>query len=181
MARNPFQRVVAPLLVLFALACGLIGCRPAHPLNQKISANSSIDHNLWRANVQGSLSREQWADFDEAIQEVRLKIMAEHVATLSADVEQALWERIHKRPLCEVMTEGFKFRLARLTEELAEKEKVLAINNSLRTKPGDTESADYLYNLREEATDELESLDAKIAKVQEQLRAYDPVVFGKSS
>jgi len=119
-------------------------------------------------------------DFDEAIQEVRLKIMTEKVATLSNDVDEALWLKIHHRPLCEVMQEGFQFRLARLTVDREELAKVLAMNSALRTKRGDTASADFLKNLRQDEAEQIAALDAKIAKVQEQLRVYDRAVLGQA-
>lgn len=180
MTQQSFHRFNVWVFAALVLACGLSGCRPTHPLNQKISANSLVDHNLWRARVQSSLSQEQWADFDEAIQELRLKIMAEKVATLSRDVDEALWLKIHQRPLCEVMQEGFQFKLARLTAEREELAKVLAMNATLRTKRGDTASSDFLKNLRQDEANQIAALDGKIAKVQEQLPKYDPAVCSKS-
>jgi len=174
---NKRSRVIIAQVVLgLVLACGLIGCRPANPLNQKISANSSVDHRLWRAHVQGSLTQAQWADFDEAIQELTLKIMAEHVATLSAEVEKALLQKIHGRALCEILTEGFQFKLSRLTEERADLARRSKINASLRTRPGDLDSAYYLKDLHQEEIKQLAELDAKITQLKEKLQAYGPAV-----
>lgn len=164
------------VLVLLALACGLSGCRPANPLNQTISANSAIDHNLWRSNVSGSLSQEQWLDFDTAIQELRLKIMAEHIAVLTADVDAALLAKINKRPVCEILHEGFEFKLGRLNQDRVEALRVFKIDSALRTKPGDFESANFLKNRLQEETADLAALEAKIATAQEKMQKYDPAV-----
>lgn len=178
MTKQTYAIIVLAFIGL-VLACGLVGCRPSNPLNQKISAHSAIDHNLWRANVRDSLSREQWDDFDEAIQEVRLKLMAEHVATLSAEVEAALWQKIHQRTLCDVMREGFEFKFGRLSADRVELLRVLNINASLRTRRGDTASANYLKELRQDDLDQIAALDAKIAKVQAKLQKYDPAVVAQ--
>ena len=181
MSKKFHLRIVVPFFALLALACGLAGCRPTNPLNQKISASSEEDHRLWRAHAQDSLSQAQMDDYDEAIQELRLKIMAEHVASLSDAVNEALWMKINQRPVCEVIQEGFQFQLSRLNADKVELLRVHKINASLKTKPGDTESADHLKSVRQAEAEQIAALDAKIAKVREKLQKYDPKLYTATS
>jgi len=142
-------------------------------------ASSPIDLVWWRADASGRLDREQWRDLDEAIQEIKFRIMIDHTASGSDAVDQAMRERINGRTVREVLTTGYRSRLDRLNIERAESINVITTNARLVTLSGDTASADYLREKRKVQSDALNVILEKIRQVETKLKIYDPEFFVK--
>jgi hypothetical protein len=164
------------LLVLTCLTVGaaLCGCHPTNPLDRKIMASSPIDFMWWRADASKNLDREQWREFDEAIQEIRFRMTIDHIASGRDAVDQAMRERINGRTVREVLIMGYRSRLDRLDTERAESMKVITTNARLVTRPGDTASADYLRKRRKAESEALNAILEKIRQAETMLKIYDP-------
>ena len=168
------------VLTWLTVSAALCGCHPANPLDQKIMASSPIDLVWWRADASGRLDREQWRDLDEAIQEIKFRIMIDHTASGSDAVDQAMRERINGRTVREVLTTGYRSRLDRLNIERAESINVITTNARLVTRPGDTASADYLRKRRKAESDALAVTLEKIRQAETKL-IRKPRFWGCSS
>jgi hypothetical protein len=137
-------------------------------------ASSPIDFVWWRTDASGSLDREQWREFDEAIQEIKYRMTIDHIASGRDAVDQAMRERINGHTVREVLTIGYGFMLDRLNIERAESIKVITTNARLVTRPGDTASADYLRKRRKAESDALAVTLEKIRQAETKLKIYDP-------
>lgn len=162
------------VLTCLTVSAALCGCHPTNPLDRKIMASSPIDFVWWRTDASGSLDREQWRDFDEAIQEIKFRMMIDHVASGGAAVDKATRDRINGRTVREVLTIGYTSMLDRLNIERAEAIKVITTNARLVTRPGDTASADYLLKKRKAQSDVLEVILEKMRQAETKLKIYDP-------
>ncbi len=89
----------AALLCLVLLA----GCARTPPLQQPVDAETPMALNLWRAKMSRDLTTEDWRWFDVVIQEHKFQIMLAGKITGSAAIDAAVHERIHGRPLAEVI------------------------------------------------------------------------------
>ena len=137
-------------------------------------ASSPIDFVWCRTDASGSLDREQWRDFDEAIQEIRFRMTIDHIASGGAAVDKATRDRINGRTVREVLAIGYTSMLDRLDIERAEAINVITTNARLVTRSGDTASADYLLKKRKAQSDVLEGILEKIRQAETKLKIYDP-------
>ena len=137
-------------------------------------ASTPIDFVWWRGDASKSLDREQWREFDEAIQEIKFRMTIDHIASGRDAVDQAMRERINGRTVREVLTMGYRSMLDRLDTERAESIKVITTNARLVTRPGDTASADYLRKRRKAESDALDAIVEKMRQAETMLKIYDP-------
>ena len=165
-------------LICLTVSAALCGCHPTNPLDRKVTASSPIDFVWWRADASGSLDREQWRDFDEAIQEIKFRMTIDHIASGGAAVDQAMRDRINGRTVREVLAIGYTSLLDRLNIERADSINVITTNARLVTRPGDTASADYLGKKRKAQSDVLEVILEKIRQAETKLKIYDPTFLG---
>jgi len=168
-------RAKFPLLILLLFLVAAAGCGPSDPLSRPVVADSAVTHALWRSRSEPHLSKQQWVEFDEALQELRFQLMREKAGGSSEAVERALHAAIHNRSIREVMIEGTQSRLLRLIAVRDELDRMIKTNSRLRTKPGDRESQDYLNYRRNDQTDRLEQLQAEILAMETRLAKLKPV------
>jgi hypothetical protein len=151
------------------------GCGPSDPWLQQVSAKSPTEFNIWQSRLAGKFSAADRTRIADALQEVRLQIMGERelrramdepVISGSEAIESALRERVHGRPLREVLQLGYEIRVRRLSRELAGLEDAMKRNAGLVTKPGDVESKHHLEGLRDRQA-------ARVAKYREDLAAAE--------
>ena len=62
---------------------------------------------MWKSQITGRLTAQQSRDLDEAIQELKLAIMAGHDATGSAEIDGAMRAKIDRRTVREALRLGF--------------------------------------------------------------------------
>jgi hypothetical protein len=169
-------RAQAAVLAL-ALCVSLVsGCGPSVPLDTRVSVTDSLSLSLARAEAQQVLKPEQMEDFDKAIQEIKLHIMAEGTAHGSDAVAEAMYEKVNGHTLRSIIQMGLEAEYQRAEFERSTLEKSMATNALMRTRPGDNESATYLSDLRERQTARLKAATDEVKHVKERLAASgDPV------
>ena len=167
---NPFTLVGLTLtLVGIGLIGGSFGCSRNPPLDDIVAARSDFGLLMWKADVAGDFTREEWHDFDEAVKELKYTIMASGEASGSDGVRDALLQKIDGKSVRQVLALGLGDRLRRLTKDRDDLTGYLAHNQRLRTKEGDNASADYLDNVRDQQAKRLELLNEQIDAVKKVL------------
>ena len=124
---------------------------------------------MWRSDLSNSLTPQEWASFDLALQEFKLQIMMSGQATGGEAINAAVREKIDGRKLLEVMQEGIQIRLKRIKADKAELEQAIQTNSRMRIKPGDDEKAKELADFQQ-------SLAKKLAKMTEDVAATETVL-----
>ena len=157
---------VAGVLGLIAAASG---CSRGEPLERKVSAASPVAFARWQNRLADDFPPEKRRQIEEALQEIRLKIMGDREATGSAAIDEAFRARIHDRPLREAIQLGWESRLLRLRAEGQALEKVLEKNSTLQTREGDTVSERYLVELHQKQVTRLERIRADIVATEKEL------------
>jgi len=164
--------LASTLIVAAGLAAA--GCGARDPLESKVTAESPVGLQMWMADASGRLSQEQAANLQEAIQELRFRIMAEGRASGSGPIEAALCGEIDGKSVREVVIAGFNCEAARLQGELAELHNSTRENARLRVREGDTASADYLDRVRTKVAKRLEDAVDAQARAKRILAEYTP-------
>lgn len=145
----------------------LSGCTKVAPLDEKVVATSDFNFMMWKADVAGDFTLQEWHDFDEALQDIKFDVMASGKASGTNGVSNAAYERIDGKTVREVLKTGFDLKLKRLGDEREKIAAFLAINKKFRTRKGDEESATQLANIREEQERRLEVLDRHLEEARE--------------
>ena len=165
-------------IVWLTIVCILSGCHSGDPLDKKITAESSDDFAHSRRGVIDVLDREQMLDFDDAVQEIRLRIIIGRNATgKSLDqnlVDGGVRERINELSVREIIQIGYRSKLERLNMERLELETMIHENAVRRTRHGDTEAARFLHDLGKDQSEQLQAVLQKISKTEDRLKLYDP-------
>lgn len=169
-------RPAGTILVLSVVLALAPGCGPSVPLDTRVTATDSLSLSLARAEAQQALTPQQMEDFDKAIQEIKLHIMAAGTAHGSEAVSEALYQSINGHTLRSIIQMGLESEYTRAEFERSTLEKSMATNALMRTRPGDTDSATYLSDLRERQTARLKAATEEVKHVKERLAASgDPV------
>lgn len=142
------------------------GCGPKPRLDRVVAAESARDFSSWQTRNRDAFNAEEWAEFEAALQDIKLKIIALGEATGTEAVNDALRPKIHQRTVRDVLRLGYETRLWRLSVQVSELGKMLEGNATLRTNPGDTASRDYL--VRQERTQR-----AQLDKALEEVRVAE--------
>ncbi len=162
----------APLcLLLAALALGTAGCGPSDPLDATVSAHDELGLSMWRGEASRRLSLRQLDDLDRALQEIRFHIMATGAATGSKPVEEAMLQAVDGQTLRHVLQQGLGWELERAETERSTLEAGMKTNALMRTRPGDTDSANYLTDLRERQVKRLKAATDEVNRAREGLAA----------
>jgi hypothetical protein len=163
---------------LFAVAAVCLassGCGPSDPLETKVIADDPVAFSMWESKSHDLLPPAQIQEFDDAVQEYKFHIMAEGKATGSEAVSDSMREAINGRTIRYVLQQGLGWKLSRLEAERAGLEGVMAQNAQMRTRPGDTASADYLNVFRKRQEAQLASVTEEIALTREKLKSASPL------
>lgn len=149
----------------------LTGCNRGDPHQVAVEATSPATLAKWRMKMSDRFTRDEWREFEAALQDVRLRVMADREASGSAAVEEAMCGRINGHTLREVLAMGYGARLTRLRPVRDELKKAVEGNELIVTKPGDRESVRYLETLRERQLERLRKTEAEIAAAEQRLAA----------
>jgi hypothetical protein len=160
-----------PLILVFAFCVVATGCQRTPRYEQKVAAETTSDFGRWQRDVQGSFKPAEWAEFESALQDIKVRIIAHKEATGADGVNDALRPKIHGRTVREVLRQGYEAKLWRLNVELTELEKMIKANATLQTNPGDSASGDYLAR-------KLRDQSERFRKVEEEIRAAEETVKG---
>jgi hypothetical protein len=149
---------IAAIVVSFCC----FGCSPVDKLDEKVLVRSPLDMVMWRANIARRQTTQERRELDDMIQELKFSVMLKGTATGSEAIEEAVREEINGRTLREILLKGHQYKRGRLLTEKSRLEVFIKDNASLRTRPGDTASADYLRRIREQQTAKLEEIDREL-------------------
>lgn len=159
--------VLIPGLIMLAT----VGCGPSDPLDRVVDAGSATAFNIWKSQSTGRLSPQHLRDLDEVVQELKLAVMAGREATGADAIEEAVRAKIDKHTLRDALRLGYESKIKRL--EVERKGLMIATeqNGRLVTRPGDTESSDYLKRFQEKQNTRLQAAESEFRSAQEKLQA----------
>jgi hypothetical protein len=158
-------------LFLIALFGAAAGCGPSDPLDGTVSANDELGVKMWRLEVGRDLTPRQGADLDRALQEYRFHLMAAGTVHGSVAIEDAVLQMINGQTVRHVLQEGLGWELERAEAERATLEAGMRTNAQMHTRPGDTDSADYLTDLRTRQVARLKAATDEVNRARESLAA----------
>jgi hypothetical protein len=172
-ARKPPGAAFGPLarLLLAALALAASGCGPTDPLDGKVDAADDLALSMWRSKAEGDLSPQQLQDFDRSVQEIKFHIMAAGSASGAEAVGLAMRQSIDGQTLRHVLQQGLGWELERAEAERSTLETGMKQNALMTTRPGDTDSANYLADLKERQTVRLRAATDEVNHARERLAA----------
>jgi hypothetical protein len=163
-------------LIGVVLAVAAAGCAPSDPLDAKVAANDELGLSMWQGEASRGLTVRQADDFKRALQEIRFHIMATGAASGSQPVEDAMLQMINGQTLRHVLQQGLGWGLDRSEAERSTLEAGMRTNALMRTRPGDTDSANYLTDLRERQVARLKAATDDVNHARESLAAIGVAV-----
>ncbi len=161
-----------PSLASILLAAAVFictACSRAPLLDRPVEADTAAAFGSWQGRNRADFTPEQWTEFEAALQEIKLKIMADNEASGTEAVNEALRGRIAGRTVREVLQQGYTAKLWRLNVERTEMEKIIAGTATLTTRPGDTASSSYLADRQRRQNERLEHALAEIKAAETRL------------
>lgn len=159
---------------LLAAACvAAQGCGPPDPMEMTVEADNTISFSMWQSRARDRLGAERMADFNEAVQELRFRTMADSDGAGSEAVEEGTRAVIDGRTVRYVLELGLGWELSQLKLERSQLDFAMRQNATMRVRPGDTDSSEYLYELRQrhearmkEASDKIDALQRKLVALR---------------
>lgn len=161
-------RILAATLLWLAAA----GCGPGDPLAMRVDAGDFLALSMWKSDASRRLTVRQLADFDEAVQEIKYRVMADGTASGGTNVDAASLGMIDGKTLGEVLRMGLGWELERVGSERDQLALAMDRNARLRTRPDDLRSQAYLSDLHDRQLERLHAADAAVAHVRERLAEY---------
>ena len=148
------HRVTMGILLLVGFCA--TGCRPTNLLDEKVDGRTPFGFVMWRAQIAERQTPQERQELSEMIQEVNYWVTTNGLATGSVAVDEAVRAEIDGITVRELLLKGYEAKRLRLDLEKVRLEDDVATNARLQTRPGDTDSADYLARVRQEQTDRLD-------------------------
>jgi hypothetical protein len=148
--------VTMGILLLFGFCAA--GCRPTNLLEEKVDGRTPFGFVMWRAQIAEKQTPQERQELAEMIQEVNYWVTTNGIATGSVAIDEAVREEIDGVTVRELLLKGYEAKRQRLDLEKVMHEDDVATNSRLQTRPGDTDSADYLALVRQEQTDRLDKI-----------------------
>ena len=165
--RIHFPRVLAIALVLLALA----GCGPRDPLESTVDGGDPLSFSMWRSHAADRLSPDQLGDFDHAVQAIRIRVMSVGQTSGSEGIDLAMLRIVDGKTVREVLRTGLGWELELAEAERLTLEDSLRKNALMRTRPGDTASANYLSDLHDRQAARLGAATLEVARIRGRLAA----------
>jgi hypothetical protein len=166
LSRGP--ALAAASLALVALCSA---CVPSDPLERKLNGSDPTSFAMSTTDARTSLSPEQVADLDQALQQIKFAVMAEGKESGGDAVASELIRRVDGKTVRAVIEMGFRLELLRALAERDSMTACLVRDAAAKTAPGDFSKADLLDHIREAHTERLRSATVEIAQVRARLTA----------
>jgi hypothetical protein len=171
------RRTAAVRILLVGLAClAAAGCAPGDPLNGKVDASDGLAFSMWRSSAGHDLTPQQVIDVDRSVQEIKFHIMATGAASGGEAVDAAMRQMINGLTVRQLLQQGLGLELKRAEDERSALETGMKNNALMTTRPGDTDSAEYLVALRERQTARLKAATDEVNQARERLAAAGGVI-----
>ena len=169
-ARRVSPRAVLGIVAALALAAlGGTACSRGDPWVEPVKASSAAAYTAWHSRMSESVPADARKQVEQALQDIRFKIMGERAATGSAGIEGELRRRIDGQPLRHVVQLGVELRLERLRGEFNGLKQAMNANLRLVTRPGDVDSRHHLEGVEARQKQRLDDLGAQIAQAEREL------------
>jgi hypothetical protein len=168
--RNDSRRA-ARILAVALLCAAAAGCGPSDPLEGKVDAADGLAFSMWRSGAEHDLTPQQVIDLDRSVQEIKFHIMAGGAASGGDAVDAAMRQMINGLTIRQLLQKGLGWELERAEAERSALETGMKQNALMTTRPGDTESADYLVALKERQTARLKAATDEVNQARERLAA----------
>lgn len=165
-AGHPLSAMGAPHRYPRMLTAGVVilvgsfaaSCRPTNLLEEKVDGRTAFGFATWRAHIAKSQTPQERQELDEMIQEISYSVTTRGKASGSVAVDEAVREEIDGLTVRELLLKGYGAKQQRLDLEKLVFEREVTENSRLRTRPGDSDSADYLALLRQRQGDRLDTI-----------------------
>ncbi|HVU35366.1 MAG TPA: hypothetical protein VHE61_18155 [Opitutaceae bacterium] len=155
--------------LLLAAVAVLAGCSQGNPLDDHADAGTPHDYAMWHQRESDRLTVPQSQALDTAIEQLKLKAQAG--GAKGDAIDDAMRKEINGKTVREVLQLGYSWGLATLEEQRTYVDQFIKQNAELTTKPGDTASADYLAERRDEQTSRRRQLDQQISDLEDQMKS----------
>jgi hypothetical protein len=166
------RRPSAALILVCALSfLAAAGCGPSDPLNGKVDAGDGLAFSMWRSNAEHDLAPQQVIYVDRSVQEIKFHIMATGAASGTEAVDAAMRQMINGLTVRELLQKGLGWELERAEAERSALETGMKNNALMTTRPGDTDSAEYLVALKERQAARLRAATDEVNHARERLAA----------
>jgi hypothetical protein len=167
----PARAGILRVLLAAAAFAALSGCGPSDPLEGKVDAPNELSYSMWRSAAERDLTPEQVKDVDRSLQEIKFHLMAGGTVRGSEAVEAAALQMIDGQTVRHMLQQGLGWELDRAEAERSTLETGMKQNALMTTRPGDTDSADYLVALKERQTVRLKAATEEVDHARERLAA----------
>jgi len=171
MRNIPCQVVIVVFLLLF-----VAGCAPQNPYESRIKAVTPEQLTSWLMFNTRDLKDDEITEMNMCIGEIKTHLRATR-ASSEAGIEERLCAELDGKPLKWVFTEGYRLRFESLKAERELHIADLKHKERLRTRPGDTASADYLEHQKDLRRAQIAEFTDKINKAEaryiELLKKFD--------
>lgn len=158
-------RVMAGGIGLVLLSCN------RDPMESRISAATPLRFSAWRSSIASDASPLIVAQVEEALREIRIEIVRkaklEKTDGSLGSVENSVCLAVHGKRVREVVQLGYELLANRLRRETEALEEAVSLNQRhLVTRPGDTESQQYLDDLQVRQKVRLENYRRELNRAQ---------------
>ncbi len=126
---------------------------------------------MWRSHAASSLSPEQLADFDQAVQAIRIRVMSVGQTSGSEWIDAEARGIVDGKTVREVLRTGLGWKLELTVAERSALQEALRNNALMRTNPGDFASAHYLEDLHDRQAARLDAALREEAGIRARLVA----------
>ena len=155
--------------ILLLIGFCATGCRPTNLLEEKVDGRTPFGFVMWRAQIAEKQTPQERQELAEMIQEVSYWVTTNGIATGSVAVDEAVRAEIDGVTVRELLLKGYEAKRQRLDLEKVRLEDDVATNSQLQTRPGDTDSADYLARVRQEQTNRLDKIIRELRVINKRL------------
>jgi hypothetical protein len=160
-----WHRIPVAAALLLAAACA-----PNDPLETRMEASDYIGLSMWRSDLGSRLDRDEAADLDQALQEIRYQEMAEGLSGSEA-VEAGLIERTHGKNVRAILVAGLRERLSRVEKEEMSIRRALPINAASIERRSGVEKLERRAQVEDQAG-RLEEADREVLRLKARLAVY---------
>jgi hypothetical protein len=166
----------ALLASLAGAGLALAACAPKDPLDGIVRADTSVGLAMWESDARGRLDPATMAAIEESLQQLRFRAMADEAASGRDAIEEVVLSEVDGRSVRYVVELGLGWELKNLRAERGVLDGAMATNARLRTREGDTDSARYLREVRDNQSASLRQMDDRVEALRRKLVALDPVL-----
>ncbi len=161
--------VPAAFMILLGamIFCG--GCRK-NPYDQKISAATQQELNQWLSLNTHRLSLEETAEIKDCLAEIKVSFMLAKEAAGQDNINRKMCEKIDGMALKDTVVLGYELQIARLELEKARLQKDLAYKRSLKARPGDLASANFLEDQKEQVRAQISKFDERLNRCNARIK-----------